>query len=137
MDWWVWLIIGFVVLGVMGKVEEDKKKAAILKRIKEGEDYIMRSGDPQAIKMLMLARANPNNYSKILSGGMNKGSGTLKTALGVMTGVVAGNLIATAITASAIQSALESMQADISSLDLGSLNDSQLVDADLDDIDFS
>lgn len=84
----------------------------------------------------MLARANPDSYSKILSGGMNKGSRALKTALGVMTGMAIGNVVSTAITASVIQSAIESMQADINSLNLGSLNGSQSVDADSDDIDF-
>jgi hypothetical protein len=57
-----------------------KKKAndEILKRRKEAEDYIMRSGYPEAIKMLMLTRANPANYGQVLAGGMNKGNGTLK-----------------------------------------------------------
>ncbi len=148
MEWWVWLIIGFIVLGMIGnnKEKEEKKKAndEILKRRKEAEDYIMSSGDPEAIKMLMLARANPANYSQVLSGGMNKGNDTLKTALGVMTGVVAGNLIANAITASAISSALEDMQAELNDIDVGSLGGDSFADADIgddgggfDDIDFS
>lgn len=147
MSWWVWLIIIFVVLGMIGnnKEKEEKKKAneEILKRRKEAEDYIMSSGDPEAIKMLMLARANPANYSQVLSGGMNKGNDTLKTALGVMTGVVAGNMISTAITASAISSALEDMQAELNDIDIGSLDADSFADADIDDgggfddIDFS
>lgn len=135
MDWWVWLIIGFIVLGAIGsnKEKEEKKKVneELLKRRKEAEDYIMSSGDPEAIKMLMLARANPANYSQVLTGGMNKGNDTLKTALGVMTGVVAGILIATAITASAIESALNDMQAELSNLDIGSLDADGFADADL------
>ena len=58
MDWWVWLIIGFFVLGAIGNAEEEgkKKKAQqeLLKRQKEAEDYIMSSGDIEAIKMLVL-----------------------------------------------------------------------------------
>ena len=140
MDWWVWLILGFIVLGIIGKnkEKEEKKKAQdeVLKRRKEAEDYIMSSGDPEAIKMLMLARANPANYGQVLAGGMNKGNDTLKTALGVMTGVVAGNLIANAITASAIQSALEDMQAELNGFDLESLDGESFADIDIDDIDF-
>jgi large-conductance mechanosensitive channel len=120
MEWWVWLIIAFVIMGMIGDAEEQKKKREaqkeMLKRRKEAEDYIMSSGDPEAIKMLMLARANPANYGQILAGGMNnRGSNTLKTALGVMTGVAAGNLVANAITASAISSA---MQANLTALNV-------------------
>lgn len=110
-----WSLIGFMIIfSQIGMAKEaliDKPAAkraatkALVKR-QEAEDYIMNSGDPEAIKLLMLARANPANYSQILSGGMNKGNNTLKTALGVMTGVVAGNMISNAVTASAIQSAL-------------------------------
>ncbi|MDR0576379.1 MAG: hypothetical protein LBI87_02300 [Candidatus Accumulibacter sp.] len=78
----------------------------------------MNSGDQEAIKMLMLARANPANYSQYLAGGMNKGNDTLKTALGVMARVAAGNLVANAITASAVSGALEdSVQANLGGLD--------------------
>ena len=105
MDWIIWLIIIFVVIGVFGGNAEKKKKLEAeqeaLRRRTDAENYILNSGDPEAIKMLMLARANPANYSQVLAGGMNKGNDTLKTALGVMTGVVAGNMISNAITASA------------------------------------
>lgn len=119
MTWWMWLILILFISGMIGNGQEKKEKEAKaaaeenenLRRRKEAEDYIMGSGDPEAIKMLMLARANPVHYSQVLTGGMNKGNSTLKTALGVMTGVVAGNLVANAITASAISSALEDMQA--------------------------
>ncbi len=99
MTWWMWLLLIFFFMGI--KEEKRKKERDIQKRRKEAEDYIMSSGDPHAIKMLMLARANPANYGQVLTSGMNKGNGTLKTALGVMTGVAAGNLVANAITGSA------------------------------------
>lgn len=111
----------------MGNSEEKKKKEEaereVQRRRKEAEDYIMSSGDPHAIKMLMLARANPANYGQVLTGGMNKGNDTLKTALGVMTGVAAGNLVANAITASAISSALENMDTNLASIDTSALDD--------------
>lgn len=119
---WFWIIV--VILAIIGASNSNKEKAAAAKkaedtnrenqkRREEAENYILNSGDKEAIKMLMLARANPANYSQVLSGGMNKGNDTLKTALGVMTGVVAGNLVANAITASAIESALHDMQAQV------------------------
>ncbi len=122
MAWWGWLILGLIVLGMIGNAGEQKEKKEaqdeILRRRKEAEDYIMSSGDPEAIKMLMLARANPANYGQILAGGMNRGSDTLKMALGVMTGVAAGNLVASAITASAVSSALQDVQTNLSATDL-------------------
>lgn len=125
MAWWMWLILFFIIVGMFGgnKEKKEKEEAAkeVLRRRKEAEDYIMSSGDQEAIKMLMLARANPANYSQVLSGGMNKGNDTLKTALGVMTGVVAGNLLANAVTVSAISSALEGMEAQINNVDIGSI----------------
>ena len=119
MHWIFLIVLFFVVVGMFGNGAEAKKKkeaeAEALRRRKEAEDYIMGSGDPEAIKMLMLARANPANYNQVLSGGMGKGNDTLKTAMGVMAGVAVGNLVANAVTASAISSALESAQSEIAS----------------------
>lgn len=121
MEFLFWLVVILVVIGMISSSVEKKKQQdaerqaaqEALRRRMEAENYILNSGDPEAIKMLMLARANPANYSQVLAGGMNRGNDTLKTALGVMTGVVAGNLIANAITASAISSALDDMQAQL------------------------
>lgn len=127
MDWFMWLIIILVIFGIIGSNAEKKKKQEaeqeVLRRRREAEDYIMNSGDPEAIKTLMLARANPANYSQVMAGGMTRGNDTLKTALGVMTGVVAGNLIADAISTSAISSALEHMQKEADAADHGSVSD--------------
>jgi hypothetical protein len=126
----MWILLILFILGMIGNSKEKKEKEAAenetLRRRKEAEDYIMGSGDPEAIKMLMLARANPANYSQVLAGGMNKGNDTLKTALGVMTGVVVGNLVANAITASAISSALENMQTELNSPSHDSLSSSDV-----------
>jgi len=119
MHWLILLVIVFVVVGMFGSGAEAKKKkdAEIegLRRRKEAEDYIMASGDQEAIKMLMLARANPANYSQVLAGGMGKGNDTLKTAMGVMAGVAVGNLVANAVTASVISDALASVHTDLAS----------------------
>ncbi len=126
MEWFWIILIGLGVYSLLGNSQEKKeaqeKKAELLQRQKEAEDYIMKSGDEEAIKMLMLARANPSNYSQVLEGGMNKGNDTLKMALGVMTGVVAGNMISSAITYNAISQALSDMETelanDLSNIDL-------------------
>ena len=134
MDWLIWLIIILVVIGMFGSNAEKKQKLEMeqeaLRRRTDAENYILNSGDPEAIKMLMLARANPANYSQVLAGGMNRGNDTLKTALGVMTGVVAGNMISNAITASAITSAMEDMQTNLDATDHSSFSDASSSGAD-------
>jgi hypothetical protein len=138
MAWIIFLIIGFWVIGaISNSAEESKKQAEALKeakrRQKEAEDYIWASGDPQAIKMLMLARANPSHYGQLMAGGVEKGNSTLKTAMGVMAGVAVGNLVANAATAAVLSEALAKVPTEVfsSSLDaVGSV-------ADLTDIDFT
>lgn len=119
MSWWMWLILVLVIIGMFGNASEASKKKTeqeeAKRRQKEAEDYILNSGDQEAIKQLMLARANPANYSQVMAGSANRGNDTLKTAAGVMAGVAAGNLVANAITASAVSSALEKAQTDIAS----------------------
>jgi len=114
----------------MGRSAEKKKQQEaeqVLKRRREAENYILNSGDPEAIKTLMLARANPANYTRIMAGGMDRGndrgSDIIKTALGVTTGVVAGSLIANAITSSAISSSLDDTQANLDAVGHSSISD--------------
>ena len=123
MEWWGWVIVAVVVLAIIGSVDKakkKKKKEEIIQRIKEAENFIFSSGDPKAIQLLMLARANPSNYTQILSGGMNTGNDSLKTALGVMAGVVVGNQVSSAIAASTISSALADFEKELSALDMSS-----------------
>lgn len=128
MSWLMWLLAALVIMGMFGSGAEKKKKLEaeqeIQRRRKEAEDYILNSGDPEAIKTLMLARANPANYSQVMAGGMNRGNDTLKTALGVMAGVAAGNLVANAVTASAISSSLDDMQAELNAANYETSGDS-------------
>lgn len=98
------------------EAEANKRKQEAQERIKRAEDFILSSGDPKAISLLLLARKIPANYTQILVGGMNKGSSTLKNALGLMAGFAVGSLATTASFA-AIQNALEDMQPDIASMD--------------------
>lgn len=130
MTWWMWLLaIFFVLAGINKGAEENKRKEAAKeaakeaeRRRKEAEDYIMNSGDPEAIRMLMLARASSANQGQFLNGAATGGNGTLKTAAAVAAGVVVGEAVVGAAAASAISTALEEaakVSADAS--DLGDL----------------
>lgn len=115
MTWWMWLLlIVFVLSGINKAAEENKRKEAekkaqeeAEKRRKEAEDYIMKSGDLEAIKMLMLARANPANQGQFLNGASGGSNKTLKTAMAVAAGVAVGQMAANAATTAAVASALE------------------------------
>ena len=93
MEWWMWVILVAGVLSVVGHISQKKERAAkekareLLKRREEAENYIMESGYEEAIKTLMLARANPKKYSETLSDGMKNGNETLTTGLGMLTGL--------------------------------------------------
>lgn len=119
MGWIILIVVVLAVLSAMGKSAEAKKKQEAVdeakRRQKEAEDYILNSGDQEAIKMLMLARANPANYSQVMAGGVGKGNDTLKTAVGVMAGVAAGNLIANAATAAVVSEGLSNAHEELSS----------------------
>ncbi|MDC0068048.1 hypothetical protein OAL10_04520 [Gammaproteobacteria bacterium] len=63
-------IIALVVKAIEGNSEkEERKKEANEQqaRQKAAEDYILNSGDQEAIKQLMLMRANPANYKSPLA----------------------------------------------------------------------
>ena len=164
MSWWVWLIIIVIVLAIIGNNEEKKEKnnkkfsgtlkhlrekenqnefnttsSDIFKRKELAEDYIMNSGNFEAGRTLMLAKENPSNYSKVLADGMKKGNSTLKTALGVMTGVIAGNMISNLVTDSLssfeIQNKLDNIQSELNTLEkeyfgVNSFNDTYFEDKD-------
>lgn len=111
MTWWMWLLLIFFILGIFGKGAEGKKRQEAAneaeRRRKEAEDYIMNSGDQEAIKAMMLARANPSAQGQLLNGAATGGNSTLKTAAGVAAGVVVGEVVAGAVAASAVSNALE------------------------------
>lgn len=122
MPWWAWLIVIFVIFGLIGNSNDTKNQQKIReqneekKRREEAEQYILNSGDPEAIKLLMLARAAPANYRQIISGGAKKGNSVLRTALGVATGVVAGNAIAGAMAGNNLSDAMSDTPASFSDL---------------------
>lgn len=129
MTWWMWLLaIFFVLAGISQSAEDNKRKEAAKeaakeaeKRRKEAEDYIMNSGDLEAIKMLMLARANPAAQAQFFNGAADGGNSTLKTAMAVAAGVAVGEVVAGAAVASAMSNVLEETAK--SSIDVSSLSD--------------
>lgn len=131
---WIWFFVVLIIFAAWGKNKDDEEKKRKAeeqeKKRKEAEEYILNSGDTEAIKALMLARANPSGYGQVMMNGVNSGNSTLKTAMGVMTGVVAGNMIANALTASAIQGSLDSLQTDL-------INKADLTDAQTESMDKS
>lgn len=125
MTWWVWLIVIIFVVGIFGKGEEEKKRQQAAneaeKRRKEAEDYIMNSGDPEAIKAMMLARANPVGQGQISNATQSSGNSALKTAAGVVAGVVVGEAVASTVAAAAVSHVLD--DAVKSSWDTGGVSD--------------
>jgi hypothetical protein len=125
----MWLLaIFFVLAGISQSAEDNKRKEAAKeaakeaeKRRKEAEDYIMNSGDLEAIKMLMLARANPAAQAQFFNGAAAGGNSTLKTAMAVAAGVAVGEVVAGAAVASAMSNVLEETAK--SSIDVSSLSD--------------
>jgi hypothetical protein len=60
------------------------------KRRRDAENYILASGDEDAIKVLKEAQAHYFTYNSILLNGMKKGNDTLKIALLILSGVIDG-----------------------------------------------
>ncbi|MEO5367531.1 MAG: hypothetical protein H7831_14495 [Magnetococcus sp. WYHC-3] len=133
MEWVIGIFVALMIMGAIGnateKEKQKKEQEENLRRRKEAEDYIMSSGDPDAIKMLMLARANPAHYNQVLTGGMNRGNSTLKTAMGVMAGVALGNMLSTAAAAGVVDQAVNGLTSDLNALDPASITPAALTDA--------
>lgn len=101
------LLIFFVLVGIGDSKKKKDALDAEQKRRKDAEDYIMNSGDAEAIKAMMLARANPAAQGQFANGGATGGNSFVKTAAAVATGVVVGEVVVGAVAASALSSALE------------------------------
>ncbi len=85
--WWVWAIIIFVLFSV-GAAEKAKEEREMQEQIDRRllaeenlENYILTSGDIEAINLLKIAHENPNKFFPILNGGIEKGNKTLKNAV--------------------------------------------------------
>jgi hypothetical protein len=106
----MWLLVIFFILAIIGNGSEGKKRMEAQneegRRRKAAEDYIMNSGDAEAIKAMMLARANPSMQGQFPQGTSPGGNSVLKTAAGVAAGVVVGEVVAGAVAASAVSHAL-------------------------------
>jgi cell pole-organizing protein PopZ len=106
----MWLLVIFFILALVSRGIEEKKRLEVqsedAKRRKEAEDYIMNSGDTEAIKTMMLVRANPSMPAQFVPAA-SSGNSALNTVAGVAAGVVVGEAVAGAVAASALSQALE------------------------------
>ncbi len=100
MGWIIFIVVVLMIIGAAGKSTEAKKKQEAVdeaaRRQKEAEDYILKSGDQEAIKMMMLARANPSNYTQVMAAGAGKGNSTLKVDLSEISEGISSSVIETA-----------------------------------------
>ena len=79
------------------------------------EQYILNSGDEEAINSLREMQRNPSAYKEKFKEA-SKGNSIMRTALGVFTGVIAANLVTSAIYQYQLNEALSSFDADLESM---------------------
>ena len=78
----------------------------------EAENFILNSGDEEAINILKRAQANRHSYIRILSEGKNKGNETIAVALGILTSIFK-NTINASIDGNNIPKAVDKMASDL------------------------
>jgi hypothetical protein len=114
-----WVIGIIVVLFIMSMSDNDKEQKEtqqeqeeIKSKLQAAEDYIMKSGDEEAIKKLMLMRASPSSYQQQFKQAAG-GNDIMRTAFGVFTGMIAANLVMDAIYAHQLQEAITAFNVEL------------------------
>ena len=74
-----------------------------------------RLSDPEAIKLLREMQKNPSNYNEKFRQA-SKGNSIMRTALGVFTGIIAANLVTSAIYQHQLSAALEDFDTELESM---------------------
>ena len=82
------------------------------------EEYILKSGDKEAINLLREMQTNPSNYRQRFHRAA-KDNIVMKTAFGVFTGFIAADLVTNAIYHSQLENALESFSTELEKMDTG------------------
>jgi hypothetical protein len=127
-----WVIIILVILGIIGatndSAEKKKKKEEAERQQQAAEDYIMKSGDEEAIKQLMLMKANPSSYQSQFKEAAG-GNSIMRTAFGVFTGFIAADIVTSAIHQHQLEEALANFEAELESV--GGLDNFSLEDGPL------
>lgn len=91
----------------VSSVSDSKQTAA--------EQYILNSGNTEAINSLREMQKNPNSYTEKFKQA-SKGNSVMRTALGVFTGVIAANLVTSAIHQYQLNEALSNFDAELESM---------------------
>ena len=96
-------------------LEKQQRLNQLVEQRKQAEEYILKSGDEQAIHQLMLARAQPHDYERHLSKMMHQNV-TIKRALMMMTGMSALGLVVTQVSAADLQDQLNALSSELTQL---------------------
>ncbi len=138
-DWFWIIVIAFVVLGLIGKANEENKKkeeeTSRKQRAEAARSAILASGDKESIRQLRLMEASYQTASVGRTGGNSASGNALGTAAAVAGGMVVGNAISGAIQSAQLQTALAEVQANLDAT-TASLGDVSGLDAGGDDQDF-
>ena len=93
-----------------------KYKIADILRFRQKQDkHLVKSDDEEAIKQLMLMRANPSSYQQQFKQAAG-GNDVMRTAFGVFTGMIAANLVMDAMYAHQLQDAIASFNLEVESM---------------------
>ena len=131
MGWVIAIIVVLIIAGIMGNAQEaaakkKKQEDAEFQRL-AAEDYIMKSGDKEAIKQLMLMKTSPSHYQQNFQQAASGGNSVMRTAFGVFTGFIAADLVMGAINQHQLQEALASFDTEIDKI--GGVENLELTDA--------
>lgn len=115
-----WIIGGLILLWLIsafGDSDKDEKKeiADIKEKQKAAEEYILKSGDEEAIKQLMLMRASPQSYDQQFKK-YSAGNDIMRTAFGVFSGMIAANLVMDAMYAHQLEEALANFDMELAKM---------------------
>lgn len=115
MEWIIGILIFIIVVSILGNTkgdEEKKKGEEILQQQKAAEEYILRSGDNEAIKQLMLMKANPSSYQHQFQRAASDNN-IMRTAFGVFTGFIAADLVTSAIHQHQLEESLANFETEL------------------------
>lgn len=87
-SWWIWVVIIIIFILFLVGVAEKKKRELAKENL---ENYILTSGDIEAINLLKIAYENPDKFLSVLNGGIAKGNKTLKNAVHIYLNTVGEN----------------------------------------------
>ena len=102
-------------LEITKKIKEKLNTQSEITKQEAAEEYIRKSGDQEAIRMLNQMKNNPRQYAENLRQAA-KGNSVMKTAFGVFTGMIAANLVMGAINQYQLEQALANFNAELENM---------------------